>query len=391
MPKNIVILCDGTSNEIAANRTNVLRLYGCLEKTDEQVVFYDPGVGTFGAENTLSRAWRKTSEIWGLVTGWGLDQNVLEAYRFILDNYDRGDPEKPGSRDRIYILGFSRGAYTARVLAGFLRAIGLIDRTQLNLLSYAYRAYSRVGDQGHVDVPEARTGTPFAEVKLYERALRPYFPEIRCLGLFDTVSSVIEWRRGLPRLTSHALTSNNPSVEAIRHAVAIHERRVMFRPQLWPEGQSFEPKDSETPTPQDTKEVWFSGVHGDVGGGYPEADSALAKLPLVWLIEETRALGLAYKDDTVAEIVFGQNPETHHVPPDSGKPPQDSMKGLWPFVEFLPLPPSEGYGQAFLRWTGLHIPFFQDRVVPKNARIHRSVLENEKPLPRNVPEDHRVE
>ena len=70
-------------------------------------------------------------------------------------------------------MGFSRGAYTGRVLAGFLRAIGLIDRTQLNLLWYAYRAYKRVGDQGSAHVPEGRTGTPFDEVKLYERTLRP--------------------------------------------------------------------------------------------------------------------------------------------------------------------------------------------------------------------------
>ncbi len=392
MAKNIVILCDGTSNEISANRTNVLRLYGCLEKSDRQVVFYDPGVGTFGAENTLSRLWRKTSEIWGLITGWGLDRNVLEAYQFILDNYDPGDPDNPETKDRIYIMGFSRGAYTGRVLAGFLRAIGLIDRTQLNLLSYAYRAYKRVGDQGNADEPEDRTGTPFAEVKLYERALRPYFPEIRCLGLFDTVSSVIEWRRGLPRLTSHALTSNNPSVEAVRHALALHERRVMFRPQHWPEGQDYQPKRTETPkAAQDTKEVWFSGVHGDVGGGYPEADSALAKLPLVWLIEETQELGLHFNSDTVNEIVLGQNPEKHYVGPDAGKPPQESMKGAWRAVEFLPLPPAKGYEQDILKWIGLHIPLFQDRIVPDGARIHTSVAEDDKPLPPNVPEDHRIE
>ena len=88
MAKNIVVLLDGTSNEISANRTNILRLYGTLEKSDRQLVYYDPGVGTFGAENAWLKFWRKAVEIWGMATGWGLDQNVKEAYRFLVENYD---------------------------------------------------------------------------------------------------------------------------------------------------------------------------------------------------------------------------------------------------------------------------------------------------------------
>lgn len=90
MPKNIVILLDGTSNEISANRSNILRLYGTLEKSGRQLVYYDPGVGTFGAENAWLRFWRKAVEILGLATGWGLDHNVKEAYRFLVENYDDG-------------------------------------------------------------------------------------------------------------------------------------------------------------------------------------------------------------------------------------------------------------------------------------------------------------
>lgn len=113
MPKNIVILCDGTSNEISQNRTNVLRLFGALERSPEQVVFYDPGVGTFGAENAWSYYYRKAIEIWGLATGWGLDQNVKEAYKFLIEYYDDG--KRPNGKnedpDQIFIFGFSRGAY----------------------------------------------------------------------------------------------------------------------------------------------------------------------------------------------------------------------------------------------------------------------------------------
>lgn len=78
MPKNIVILLDGTSNQVSADRTNVLRLYGILAKSEEQIVYYNPGVGTLGADGAWLRLWRNATEIWGLATGWGLDENVKE-------------------------------------------------------------------------------------------------------------------------------------------------------------------------------------------------------------------------------------------------------------------------------------------------------------------------
>lgn len=77
MSKNIVILFDGTSNEISADRTNILRLFGALERSDRQIVYYDPGVGTFGANNAWSKLYRDTVEVWGLATGWGMDESTL--------------------------------------------------------------------------------------------------------------------------------------------------------------------------------------------------------------------------------------------------------------------------------------------------------------------------
>ncbi|MCR9112482.1 MAG: DUF2235 domain-containing protein, partial [Rhodobacteraceae bacterium] len=85
MPRNIILICDGTSNEIAKNRTNMLRLYGTLIKDEQQMVFYDPGVGTFGAANAWSYGYRRFLEIWGLATGWGLDRNVKQAYTFLVN------------------------------------------------------------------------------------------------------------------------------------------------------------------------------------------------------------------------------------------------------------------------------------------------------------------
>lgn len=383
MPKNIVLLCDGTSNEIARNRTNILRLYGCLAKSDTQLVFYDPGVGTFGAENAWSSFYRKVIELWGLATGWGIDANVKEAYRFLVEHYDDGvrtdaDNEPP---DRIYIFGFSRGAYTARVLAGFIHALGLIDARNLNLLNYAYRAYKNIGKITGKDETDAREPdkNPFAEIKLFERMLRPRRPAIRCLGLFDTVGSVIEWTDLLPRIRSHAHTSSNPSVESVRHALGLDEQRTLFLPTRWPGGgdywgQPVKPRNPATIGPQDVEEVWFSGVHGDIGGGYPEARSQLAKFPLKWMIDQTRAMGLSYNDKTINAIVLGQNTDGRYVAPDALAKPNRSMTWPWKVVEFIPRIKTKYSLTRRAAFLGLYLPLFERRFVSDGSKIHASVF-----------------
>lgn len=386
MPKNIVILLDGTSNEISSDRTNILRLYGTLEKSDRQLVYYDPGVGTFGAENAWLRFWRKAVEIWGLATGWGLDHNVKEAYRFLVENYEagRGGKGDQSSRDSIYIFGFSRGAYTARVLAGFIHAVGLIEKRNLNLLDYAYRAYKGIGENGE---------DKFGEVRLYERILAPDRPPLRLLGLFDTVASVIEHGRYGPRLRSHAYTRRNWSVESVRHAVAIDERRTMFQPQLWPEGEEYwgNPFNKAAAKPQDAREVWFAGVHGDVGGGYPEAESGLAKVALQWMIEQTSTLGLFYRTQAVNELALGRNPDKPYIPPDPRAKQHNSMSWGWSILEFLPQWRRKREDDP--KSSRLTIPLFARRSIPAGARIHQSVADRAKgsDRPPNMPADFLVE
>jgi uncharacterized protein (DUF2235 family) len=378
MPKNIVILCDGTSNQIEEDRTNILRLYGCLRKNDRQVVFYDPGVGTFGGENDWLRYTRKAKEIWGLATGWGLDQNVKEAYRFLVENFDPGQRKtatKPAvPQDDIYIFGFSRGAYTARVLAGFIHAFGIMDRKQLNLLDYAYRTYKGISER---DATPDDPNAPFKTMRLYERALTPHRPDIKALGLFDTVSSVIEHGKVWPQLRTHPFTKKNPSVEHVRHAVAIDEQRTMFNPVLWEPGGDFTgpPFKKRDPAPQDLKEVWFSGVHGDVGGGYEEKKSAQAKIPLIWMIREMEEIGLKVYEPTVKKIVLGEDPDyPQYLKPGVYQKLNESMNWAWAAVEFLPrkIPPTS--------WRtggkkGCYFPLFDRRLIPEDATIHESVRE----------------
>lgn len=402
MPKNIVILLDGTANEIKSDRSNILRLYGVLEKSDRQIVYYDPGVGTFGSENAWSQHYRKALQVWGQATGWGLDQNVKEAYRFLLQHYDDGAKGKARpkieARDRIYIFGFSRGAYTARVLAGFIHAFGLVRPTNLNLLDYAYRAYKGIGQRSGNDPAEGDEddrNAAFAEIRLFERILQPDRPPIRALGLFDTVPSVIEAGRILPRLRSHAYTRTNRSVEAVRHAVAIDERRTMFRPQLWTLGQDYwgNPFNKSAARPQDAREVWFTGVHGDVGGGYPEPASALAKIPLKWMIDETGPMGLHYSKAVVDSLVLGRNPKKPYVKPDPDAPMNRSMNWAWGAVEFIPRRRKKTEGQSG-DGPGFYIPNFSRREIPAGASVHRSVVDRAKKagaaLPENLPVDHVV-
>lgn len=390
MSKNIVVLCDGTSNEISKDRTNVLRLFGCLEKSGNQAVFYDPGVGTFGAENSASYYYRRATEVWGLATGWGLDTNVKEAYRFLIKHYSHGNGNNVAA-DRIYIFGFSRGAYTARVLAGFIHAVGFIHPDNLNLLDYAYTAYKNIGDNASTKSDEV-----FAEVRLFERILRPTRPVIDFLGLFDTVGSVIESGRFGPRLRSHAFTSTNPSVASVRHAVALDEKRTMFQPQLWPLGNKHRPHlfQEKSEIAQDAKEVWFVGSHGDVGGGYPESKSAIAKFPLAWMIGEAKRLNLRIKTRTVNTIVLGKNGDKY-VAPDATAPINNSMTSVWPVLEFIPRFKRVHVPTRRKQIAGLYIPKFEERYVPEGAHLHSSVLEhNEGPnaIKRsNLPDAYSIE
>lgn len=407
MPKNIVILFDGTSNEISRDRTNILRLFGVLKRDDEQIVYYDPGVGTFGAADSWSNAYRKTIEIWGLATGWGIDQNVKEAYRFIVENYQRGAADAEGhfpDHDRLYIFGFSRGAYTARVLAGFIHALGLMSPYHLNLVDYAYSAYKGIPKsdvhRGGAD-HEAKLHTApsaFEAMRLYEKTLQTFRPAIKLLGLFDTVSSVIEAGKWAPQLETLPFTNKNPSVEIIRHALAIDERRTMFNPLPWTPEQPYwgGPFRPSKPAPlQDLKQVWFAGVHGDVGGGYPEEQSRQIKIPLVWMIRETTPTGLAYQNAAVDQVVLGLDLTKPYVRPGIDTPLHDSMNWAWRLLEYVPRRVPVTSWRRRGNTTGIYLPLADRRLIPDGALIHQSVLDRMAAdgsyAPPNLPVAHAVE
>jgi uncharacterized protein (DUF2235 family) len=392
-PKNLVICCDGTGNEISENISNVLKLYRCLRKTDRtqprQMVFYDPGVGTVTEPSTWNRWKANIKLVLGLATGYGLDDNVLAAYGFLVEHYAPGD--------RIFLFGFSRGAYTVRVLAGLIHKVGLISPEQANLAGsglVAYKQYSGLGrgndiedltdDAFDEDGPLAKDAFDLAAQ--FARITSSRWPTIHFIGVWDTVASVIVPRADRlywPSLEELAFTLRNPSVNIFRQAIAIDERRCMFRLKEYEEPQDywrnrFVPDHKKQP--QDILQVWFAGVHCDVGGGYPEVESAESKYPLVWMIDEAIKAGLNFNPRTVHQLAWGiqrkASPFSYVAPAFTGKAGvlHNSMSAAWRVLEYFPKRATyKEWPERKVFW-GFYIPDCEPRLIPEGAHVHESVL-----------------
>ncbi|MDA9394898.1 hypothetical protein WN73_30760 [Bradyrhizobium sp. CCBAU 45394] len=392
-PKHLVICCDGTGNEISENISNVLKLYRCLRKTDKtqprQMVFYDPGVGTVTEPTTWHRLKANVNLVLGLATGYGLDDNVLSAYCFLVEHYSPGD--------KIYLFGFSRGAYTVRVLAGLIHKVGLISPEQANLAGsglVAYKQYSGSGRGNDIadlkDVGSDDDG-PLPQDKFdlaaqFARITSSRWPTIHFIGVWDTVASVIVPRPDRlywPSFEELAFTLRNPSVKIFRQAIAIDERRSMFRLKQWREPQEywsnrFVPDDKKEP--QDIMQVWFAGVHSDVGGGYPEAQSGESKYPLIWMIDEAGKAGLNFNPRTVNQLAWGvhrKNSPFQYVPPAyTGKTGElhNSMTAAWRLLEYLPKSAKYKEWPERKVFLGFYIPDCEPRLIPEGAHVHESVV-----------------
>jgi uncharacterized protein (DUF2235 family) len=341
--RNLVICCDGTGNEIGVTISNVLKLFRIVEKSDRQRVWYNAGVGTIGQQNPWTRWMQKVRGVFGLATGLGLDDHVLAAYRFLCANYRDGD--------RIYLFGFSRGAYSVRALAAFVHVMGLFRPDQLNLAGYAWTAFkgasARDPSKATPSAPRSAAApgklSPLKEAWHFSRVIGGKPVTIHFIGVWDTVASII-----VPRLEQLSLslqtlrfTRTNPSVSMFRQAMAIDERRRMFRLNQWTEPQTFRPNpfNRRFDKPQDIKQVWFAGVHADIGGGYPETESGLSKYPLAWMIGEAEAAGLRVNRPLINHLVHGKprKGSTHsYTPPDYRATLHRSLTIWWWPLELLP-------------------------------------------------------
>ena len=387
MGKNIVICCDGTGNEVEGNLSNVLKLFRIAEKSPAQRVYYHPGIGTIGSRDNWTRLKQDTWSVFGLVTGYGLDADTLAAYQFICDRYEDGDS--------IFLFGFSRGAYTMRVLAAFIHMVGLLPPDQSDVASYALTAYKRSGEVG-----EFKIAWDFSRVMGGRRV------PIKFVGCWDTVASVIVPRPDrlyVPTLQMLPYTRTNPSVMAFRHAMAIDEKRRMFRLNRWIPGQNFvaDPFGPDWQgVPQDIKQVWFAGVHSDVGGGYPEDQSAASKFPLQWMIDEAVAHGLKINEAIRTHLVDGAplpDGRSMYVAPSATAKLHDSMTAAWRIFEYIPksVKWNEWPRKKFL---GLYIPDCEPRSLVRDdprPLLHQSVIDRKNQVadyqPINWPADFAVE
>jgi uncharacterized protein (DUF2235 family) len=353
MSRNIVICCDGTGNDFDQPETdsNVVKLYNTLVIGVDQVAYYHPGVGTMGSPNAQGRLAKWWSQIEGLAFGKGLLDNVGDAYRYLMNTYEEGD--------RIFLFGFSRGSYTARAVGSLLHVYGLLEPGNEQLIPYILRLYAKMTKS-----PQGQEAT-FAAEDAFKYAFSREV-EVHFCGVWDTVSSY-GWVNDPIELR---FNGQNPIIRTGRHAISIHEHRCCYQDNLW--GPSLPPSDGYAG--QDIRQVWFTGVHSDIGGSYPEPTAGLSKIAFEWLLVEAVKQGLQV-DGHRAEIVLGQQAPPvflpHYVPPDPHGLLHPSLQGFWWLLEYFPRRRYGRWGLPRGKWV---------RQIPENSLIHETVKMSGQPV-----------
>ena len=315
--KNIIVCCDGTGNQFESNITNVVETYGLAKQNAKQIAFYDPGVGTGGwIYEEESGAFQAVSD---KATGGGLQTNIEDAYRFLMNVYEE--------HDNIYLFGFSRGAFTVRSLAGMLSKCGLLQSTAENLVEFAGKIYNKKNN--------AKVAADFKAT--FSRKCPVYF-----IGVWDTVGAL-----SMTAGKKFHNTKLGKDVKFAYHAMAIDEIRTDFPVSLW---DTLRPNSKQV-----MEQVWFAGVHSNVGGWYE--DRGLSNIALQWMM--ANAINCGMQVDTEALAKKKANPHGFL---------EDSHTGFWNF-------------------RGKNI-----RKIDKGSKVHTSVIQRRDKAsnhyePGNLPKD----
>lgn len=374
--RTLVLCFDGTGDQFDADNSNIVQLCSLLKRDDrsQQMVYYQTGIGTYQSPQLPGLITSKIYKTLDLAIAWSLDAHVMDGYQFLMQNYHSGD--------RICIFGFSRGAYTARSLAGMIHKVGLLPPDNWQQVPFAYKMYTRTDEVGWCQ------STAFKEAFCIDVPLE-------FVGVWDTVDSVGIVPRRLP------FTTSNTIIRTFRHAVSLDEHRAKFKANLWnwpsardikistpkssplssrkntvdssvyrsqhiihevTSGIEWSPEDERhlqkmeelhaLPAAQhtDIEEVWFAGCHCDVGGGSVKDSTryALSRIPLRWMIRECfkAETGIMFDSERLREI--GLDPST-----------------LYPFV--MPRPPALSVGSAMIPSGRNKTPLFK-RIISK---LHR--------------------
>jgi uncharacterized protein (DUF2235 family) len=313
----IAIFCDGTWNSPTMEQpTHVVRLFEKTRRTNAQHAHYFAGVGTGAEEAGVIR--KTLMRLGGGAFGWGLNENIKNAYASLCAQYEAGD--------EIFLFGFSRGAYTARSLAGMIRKCGIVPDPTPETVQEAFDLYRKPGIENHPDAlhimqKRRRLSPRFATSRsdMEWRAVTPWSADpdafhkvdISYLGVWDTVGAL-----GVPapllgpvariwndkyRFHDTLLTS---MVKAARHAVALDERRVFFRPALWDNLEALRNhgglNGGDRSPARPYQQMWFTGNHAIVGGAAQKA-RALTGQSLQWIADGAQAAGLEIEMDELLD------------------------------------------------------------------------------------------
>ncbi|CAL1694705.1 unnamed protein product [Somion occarium] len=343
-PHRTLVLCfDGTGDQFDADNSNVVLFFSMLKKDDrrQQLVYYQAGIGTYTTPQIATPGMAKISKTLDEMVAWNLDAHVMDGYEFLMQNYEIGD--------KICLFGFSRGAYTARALAGMIHKVGLLPPCNHQQVPFAYKMFTRTDQLG------------WEQSTAFKKAFSVDV-DVEFIGVWDTVTSVGLIPRTLP------FTTSNTSVRTFRHAVSLDEHRAKFKANLFNRPTKAEaqlgthpgdmPKSDGIPTTlatgidgsssgtssgkhgkngvhkrpgnsrrkferefserdghieqTDVKEVWFAGCHCDVGGGSVSNDTRhnLARIPLRWMIRECFRTNIGIRFHASLLRTVGLDPNT---------------------------------------------------------------------------------
>ncbi|KAF9554064.1 hypothetical protein CPC08DRAFT_713209 [Agrocybe pediades] len=342
--RTLVLCFDGTHDEFDEDNSNVVNFFRMLRKdsSEDQMVYYQAGIGTYTMPHIRGSLREKWYKVKDAMLGVHLDNHVMGGYKFLMQNYRIGD--------RISLFGFSRGAYTVRVLASMLFKVGLLAKDNQEQIAFAYRMFSRGDWEGIIQCREFK--------KTFSIDVHIDF-----IGLWDTVGSIGFIRGDFKTLSTH--------VRCVRHALALDERRVRFEPTFftlptreelmmglnWGEKahtskpkkkkgettQTIEDKDYD-PRKFDLEEVWFAGCHADVGGGSVTNNTrnSLSRIPLRWMVRECfkAKTGILFYKDSFKSVGLDYNmlwSEVKERPPPvlefSGAKPTQNSSYEWVYPD----------------------------------------------------------